>query len=179
MLDPVSSRVLVRGEMVPDEGYDRGPMVLHPEEEWRRRSDLLRRHHVRFQVMVAGTFLLMPAAVVAEMVVVPKARDDPLLIELLIVFVIMVTILILFSRTILRDFDRGPLRGLYERGLQWHHEDFIPYEEIERVYRDGRGLMLTLRGAQEGSSFEWGPWTRSEVILGKEGIAELERRVRA
>jgi hypothetical protein len=173
----VKSFILQDGRFVPDEGYKRGSMILYPEEEWRRRSDLMRRHHIRFQMLVVTVSLLLPTLIMSSMVLLPWARNDAIIVALLVTSLVMVGGLIIFSRMMIHRFDRGPLMGLYERGYQLDYEEFYPYEEMGRLEPGKNGLQIVVRRNGVDVDQRWISRRLVMTVLGEEGVEELERRV--
>jgi hypothetical protein len=152
-------------------------MVLYSEDEWRRRSDLRRGHHIRFQMVVVMMSLSLPVLIISSMVLLPWTRRDPIILALLVVSLGTVVGIIIFSRMMIRRFDEGPLMGLYERGVQIDHEEFYPYGQIDGVGRgeDGSGLWLRTRGEDPTRRWKSRGWV--STVLGEEGVEELQRRV--
>jgi hypothetical protein len=173
----VTSSILIGGEFVADSGYDRGPMILYPEEEWRRRKDLLRKDHIRFRRINIAFSLTMPALILFGLIFVPKAREDPFIIGLLVLSSGMVAMLIGFSRMNTGEFDRYHLMGLYEKGFEYY-EKFLPYVEIERIALENKQLKLWLIHGPRESPLIVGTEKRAMTLLGHDGIEEISKRVR-
>jgi hypothetical protein len=171
------SDIFLKGLFVQDKEYERGPMIVHSEEEWRRRSDFQRKRHIRFQIVTTAVFMLWPLLFLVLIVLIPKTREDPVITGLLMLTLVISVLLIGYSRMLIRKFDRGPLIGLYEKGFQYTWEDFYPYKEIDRVELGDDGLRMWLRVGPEGTSYQWGPRKRVVGDLGEEGVEELKRRV--
>jgi len=74
-----------------------------------------------------------------------------------------------------------PTPGLYERGWQGLGDEFLPYTEmldIELVRREGQVVGVELLCKMEGSTTTRQMFGDAVAVLGEDGVAELETRVR-
>ena len=171
------SSILRDGAFVPDDGYDRGQMIVHPEEEWRRRVHAC-IYRPRLRAMW-GLYVVLMLYPIGSFIMVRLNPGDffgtPLLIAMIVVLsLVWVGVTLVFLRTR----ARAPRVGLYERGFQYNHKEFLPWETIEGVEMGEEGLRISIQ-VDEGRVFEWGPRRCVMAVLGEEGIVELNARVHA
>lgn len=177
----------MQGSSRPAKGYDRGPMLVRSEEDWRERNGRsVRRMARQLAFLLVMTYLLVIIFIGVVMF------DDPLMRPLLFALVLIFGILflgggLLTTFFLVRSIEGGPVVGLYDRGLQVAPILFIPYEEVASIEQTPRGfgtprepmVRLRLRHKPKGLAKLNTPvlFRVSADILGEKGIEELERRV--
>jgi hypothetical protein len=181
--------IYLDGKFEPDEGYQRGPMIVYTEKEWRRRVEKhIRLAHIRW--MARGTLLMMSLPIMFMMFFLRfpdfENRDTLLWLAVLLAAINIVMFFVLTYYQ-LRALSRGPLYGLYEKGFQHNYSRFYPYEEIERVERRKEGwrselvpyMYIRYGPGHSGEVLTWTPVRFIYGFLGEEGMRELEKRVEA
>ncbi len=179
----VASKIFLDGKMVPDEGFERGQMLVHTKDEWRRRFEaaLERVNRRVLRLFFSLGALLLVVAVVAWMFLPEDFNRDRLVFSLVCIGIFTIFVPFPVCWNLKRKVGRSPAPGLYENGVQYNHEVFIQYSEVSRTERKvlaGENILALSRyedvSGQQGSK----PWLVSFEFLGEDAVEELERRVR-
>ena len=173
------------GRFVPDEGFDRGPMLVYPEEEWRRRVDLyIRRGGIIWMLKGYLLFMTIPLVFIIFYLTNPEADTPVPMNWIALLFTLLVTVMTIGSIYYgLWAIARNPLNGLYEKGFQHNYRSFYPYEEIERIERRREGRrgeevpVLHIRKEPSPDVDHLADIRVSFIykFLGDEGVKELDR----
>ena len=171
------------GRFVPDEDYERGPMIVYPKEAWAHRSTKGEMRYIAGVITVYGILWIILIAVNlwVEAYGSPEEKEAFTAFFFLLAPIVMVTMLIPFY--LMRARRRGMQMGLYEKGIQNSHATFIPYEEIDRlepwrVWRKGTvGCYIHVKRGTEPTAVDEGSVRMISDFLGEEGMQELESRV--
>ena len=172
-------RVIVNGRAKELQGYDRGRMLVRPEEEWRRRAlpHLASKANGAFldmlRVLLAFWLFFGPLLVYA----VVEAQLPAFGVAMVIVGWCSMVALAWYLRRSMLDV---PTPGLYERGWQGLGDEFLPFTEmldVELVRMEGQvvGVELTCKANGSDHVVQWSGETLA--LLGEDGVEELERRV--
>lgn len=187
------------GRPVQRETLDRGDILLHPPEDWRRRWSTMARKDVPGLSLVFGLFFLMmfAFAYLPYWLAVGEQPTGSLLQLMILVplgstaLIIAVTLAVYWA-----GLSRYPAPGVYEKGvqvpfaisiLQVPIAIFIPWDEFGSLRHIIRGIKkdpfiaIDLRYKRERA-----PWWRREFrylhhsisseFLGEEGIHVIEER---
>ena len=164
------------GEFKDALDIERGRMLFHAEEEWRRRNMAYFWRGHRWVVII---LLCLASLLSVFFYYMYTLYSDPWAELLYLLWPIYITgLLVLGTWNRVHNIKSSPTQGMYENGVQSTYWRFIPYSEIVRVERvsvkrrepDWIKLHLT---TPEPWDHVWAPI----AYFGKEGAEELERRV--
>jgi hypothetical protein len=176
-----------QGRLEVDKGIDRGEMLVRSEEEWRARFLGFFKRVLWTKIIpliIIGVFLITFSTVMYSGVF--AVRID--LFVYALVAGVGLTMTLATPATawyVVRSVLRGPVPGLYERGLQQWDRAFIPYEEIASTELKvvGREDVVVMYPKHERVELDgkWRsePWTVLVEFVGKDGAEELVNRVAA
>jgi hypothetical protein len=172
--------IIENGRWKRSDDLERGKLLVRSEEEWRERLDAIVNRNlfwVTLVLVIASAFWIAPLALIAG--------NTPALARPIIILIILLVGLTIGIIPPLHYFQKrltkkSPAVGLYERGVQLTINLFVPYHEIDRVAvirKNVRMYPQYQRTPLPGIKIPaW--WMIGKEILGEEGLAELERRVK-
>jgi hypothetical protein len=156
-------------------------MLVYSDEEWRKRSfTTLWRYSLKEYVKIYAWMLLVPLFFLLFYLFYPGASGDDALLWLVVMLAIGLILALLFLVYVkILALKRGRLMGLYERGIQVTPFHFTPYTGITRVERTTYGSAQWEMVAVHNNSTRApeNPLMVPFMLLGEEGMEELERRV--
>jgi hypothetical protein len=170
---------MVNGELKEVKGFDRGSMLIYPEETWRRRSmPLLRRRSNEFFRPYVGVLLVWWLFFIPVLIYSIVETDFLVigLVAVILAWLLMLAIGLYIRKTMLEV----PTPGLYELGLQTLGNEFYPYMElrdIEIVDREDRLVGIVLYYRHDDSTETLKLWQDTVAFLGEEAVNELKVRV--
>ncbi len=175
-------KVLVRGRLIPDEDYIKGPTLVHTEEGWRQRSMddwILERRFLLWFITVIYLSITLPLLVFA--IVMSASIMD-------ILMIVALTALLFYGVLAFIVVLEGRRRGkdvtycLHRRGFQLGNI-FLPYEEVGTVkrrdmfplMRRGNNLHISLKHPLSArTSLKMEPYfIVHEDLLGEEAMQTL------
>lgn len=177
--------VVRNGGLEPDTGYEKGPLLLHPEVAWRARFSRSDRDGLGGTLRrPPPAFILVPLILIAFILITSPSIDGTVLLPV-ILFPTMGLVWWVFLRLRSQAYRTGPAVGLYGNGVQVTYRTFVPYEEIEGLERRHVGskgydcVAMHLRVGPNGAVEKplGGTMVVFMSLLGEDGLAELMERV--
>ncbi len=164
--------------------YDRGPMILYSEQEWKDRVRSVNKGFAIVQ-FVLGIMILVLNWLTFYLLWLVHPETGSYFLPLWVLLSAILLVIALAAAPIKNRRDsRNPTQGLYERGIQYWSNYFVPYDELERVDRRMRrsllwrgSIMLRSRHRPTVWSFNGSPWLIKRKFLGDEGIEEIITRI--
>ena len=184
---------MIEGKLIESSDINRGKMIVYSEEEWMDRIRSRYREFIK-PMLILGIIFIAIAFVLAFGTLYRYNQINYPKISYLIFIPDFILACILFCIPGPLLYFVGmwkamhePTLGLYENGIQFYNDIFVPYKELEKIERRiaRRNLrkreLIVLIQKHERSGWPYPyhsmKWPIREDFLGDEGMIVLNRRI--